>query len=168
MPQAFAASRGVFGVRLNDLLALRRRCSMAIGQISLRFSSRPPSLPFPFLQSTNKNLAPWFSPRASLPMNFRVRTLPTIFWARPDQYAKLLECHCISINHRTFCSSPATLAFHNPPSPTIIESFSRSKTTGANAKVSGVQHGALARAKMAKPCPSKCGVLDVRASLRAA
>ncbi|MCG8072576.1 MAG: hypothetical protein N0C86_11415, partial [Candidatus Thiodiazotropha taylori] len=35
-----------------------------------------------------------------------------------------------------------------------------------NAKVSGIQHGALARAKMAKPCPSKCGVLNVRVSRR--
>ena len=31
-----------------------------------------------------------------------------------------------------------------------------------NAQVSGVQHGANARAKMAKPCASRCGVLIVR------
>ena len=31
-----------------------------------------------------------------------------------------------------------------------------------NAKVSGVQHGANARATMAKPCPSRRGVLNVR------
>ena len=34
----------------------------------------------------------------------------------------------------------------------------------ANAQVSGVQHGAIDRAKMVKPCPSKCGVLSVRVS----
>ena len=33
-----------------------------------------------------------------------------------------------------------------------------------NAKVSGVQHGAADRATMAKPCPSRRGVLNVRVS----
>lgn len=32
----------------------------------------------------------------------------------------------------------------------------------ANAQVSGAQQGAADRAKMAKPCPSKRGVLSVR------
>ena len=36
----------------------------------------------------------------------------------------------------------------------------------ANAKVSGVQHGAPDRAKMAKPCPSRRGMLNVRVSRR--
>jgi len=35
--------------------------------------------------------------------------------------------------------------------------------SGPNAQVSGAQHGALARGTMAKPYPSKCGVLSVRA-----
>ena len=35
-----------------------------------------------------------------------------------------------------------------------------------NAQVSGVQHGALARDRMAQPFPSKCGVLNVRVSRR--
>lgn len=32
----------------------------------------------------------------------------------------------------------------------------------ANAKVSGAQHGAVAKAKMANPCPIRRGVLSVR------
>ncbi len=35
----------------------------------------------------------------------------------------------------------------------------------SSAMVSGTQHGALARATMAKPCPWKCGVLNVRVSI---
>ena len=38
--------------------------------------------------------------------------------------------------------------------------------TAHNAKVSGVQHGATDRARMAKPCPSRRGVLNVRVSCR--
>ncbi len=34
-----------------------------------------------------------------------------------------------------------------------------------NAKVSGVSHGALGRETMAKPCPNKCGVRNVRVSV---
>ncbi len=35
----------------------------------------------------------------------------------------------------------------------------------SNAMVSGIRHGALDRAKMAKPSPSKCGVPNVRVSV---